>query len=100
ALALSAKLPRDPELPTDKDAALRWQKEGRDKLARIVKAPQFTAKAEKIGSEEKDGTRATFWKVKLGDRWTVPVVELTRGEPKTTAILLNDAGRKADPVNT
>jgi hypothetical protein len=37
--------------------------------------------------------------LRLGGAWTVPVVELVRGEPKATAILLNDAGRKADPVN-
>jgi hypothetical protein len=43
--------------------------------------------------------RATFWRLKLGDAWTVPVTELVRGEPKATAVLLNDAGRKADPVN-
>jgi hypothetical protein len=34
----------------------------------------------------------------MSDAWTVPVVELARGEPKKTAILLNDAGRRADPV--
>jgi hypothetical protein len=43
--------------------------------------------------------KATFWKLKLGDAWTVPVVELTAGAVKGTAILVNDAGRKADPVN-
>ena len=32
-------------------------------------------------------------------KWNVPVVELVRGKPKRTVILLNDAGRKADPVN-
>jgi hypothetical protein len=30
----------------------------------------------------------------------VPVVELARGEPKGTTILLNDAGRQVDAVNT
>ena len=55
--------------------------------------------ATRIGGTEKDGLKATFWKLRLGEKWTVPVVELTRGEPKTTAILVNDAGRRADPVN-
>src|SRR5262249_4212679 len=52
-----------------------------------------------IATAEKDGRKTTWWKLRLDDAWTVPVVELVRGEPKGTAILLNDAGRKADPVN-
>lgn len=40
-----------------------------------------------------------FWKLKLSEKWTVPVVELVRGKPSKTAILINDAGRKTDPVN-
>jgi hypothetical protein len=55
-------------------------------------------KAEQVGSAEQAGTRAAFWKLHMGKAWTVPVVELTRGAPKGTAILLNDAGRRADPV--
>src|SRR5262249_45165528 len=35
----------------------------------------------------------------LDDAWTVPVVELVRGEPKGTSLLFNEAGRRADPVN-
>jgi hypothetical protein len=40
----------------------------------------------------------TFWKLKLGDVWTVPVVELQSGEPKGTTLLLADAGRKTMTV--
>jgi dienelactone hydrolase len=98
ALALSEKLPRHAELPPDRDAALEWQKVQRETLAKVVKSRQHTVKAEKVGSEEKGGTKATFWKLRMDDTWTVPVVELTRGTPKGTTILLNDAGRKNDPV--
>src|SRR5262245_39488728 len=38
ALALSKELPRHAALPSDKDAALKWQAEGRKKLAGIVRA--------------------------------------------------------------
>src|SRR5439155_16166755 len=37
---------------------------------------------------------------RMDNAWTVPVVELVQGEPKATAILVNDAGRKVDATNT
>jgi hypothetical protein len=61
----------------------------------IVKAKDFAVKAKEEGKTEKGGLRSVLWRLRLGDTWTVPVVELTRGEPKGTVIVLNDAGRKA-----
>jgi hypothetical protein len=55
--------------------------------------------AAKKGAETTGDVTATFWQLKLDDRWNVPVVELVRGEPKGTTVLLNDAGRKADVEN-
>ena len=49
-------------------------------------------------TDELNGARAAYWRLKLGESWTVPVVELVRGEPKGTSILLTDAGRRADPA--
>ncbi|HJT78960.1 MAG TPA: acetylxylan esterase, partial [Gemmataceae bacterium] len=97
ALALSKKLPHAPNLPGERDAALRWQKVRRDKLRALVRARDFTTQAEKAGSEEKGGVRATFWRLRLhgggADQWTIPVVELVQGEPKGTAVLVADGGR-------
>jgi hypothetical protein len=39
--------------------------------------------------------RAAFWKLKLGNEWTLPVVELARGEAKGTTVLIADEGRKS-----
>jgi hypothetical protein len=86
-------------MPSDREAAQKWQQTQRDKLRSLVYAQDFDVKATRTGDMEKDGLKATFWKLRLGEAWTVPVVELTRGEPKGTAILVNDAGRRADPVN-
>jgi dienelactone hydrolase len=96
ALALAAKLPREPNLPTEKEAALQWQKARRAKLVELIKPHRCAFKAEKAGEADKGGVKATFWKLHLDEKWTVPVVELTRGETKGTVILLNDAGRKTD----
>jgi dienelactone hydrolase len=99
ALALAKDLPRDAALPAAAAAARSWQQAGREKLRQVVHAKEYSAAATQAGSTEKDGVKAVFRKLKLGDAWTVPVVELTAGAVKGTAILINDAGRKADPVN-
>jgi hypothetical protein len=99
ALDLAKKLPHTPAMPSDRDAAQKWQQTQRDKLRSMVHAHEFNVKASRIGESEKNGLKAAFWKLRLGEAWSVPVVELTRGEPKGTTILLNDAGRRADPVN-
>jgi hypothetical protein len=99
ALELAKKLPHAPEMPADREAARKWQQMQRDKLRSVVHAQDFAGKATRTGDMEKDGLKAVFWKLRLGEAWTVPVVELTRGEPKGTAILVNDAGRRADSVN-
>ncbi len=96
---LAKKLPHAPELPADREAAKKWQQTQRAKLRSIVHAANFDVEATRTGETEKDGLKATFWKLRLAKKWTVPVVELTRGEAKATTILLNDAGRRADAVN-
>jgi hypothetical protein len=95
ALALSRNLPRHPEIPAAKGALARWQQTGRAKLREIVNAKDYAVVAERTGGEEKDGVKATFWKLKLGGTWTVPAVELTRGAAKETVILTADEGRKS-----
>src|SRR5262249_9572168 len=51
ALALAKKLPREPLLPRDTEAALTWQKAGRAKLRELVKAKELAVKAEKIDTK-------------------------------------------------
>jgi hypothetical protein len=47
------------------------------------------------GSQTEGGTSATFWRLRMGEAWTVPAIELTRGEPRGTTLLLTDSGRSA-----
>jgi dienelactone hydrolase len=97
ALGLAKALPRSAALPTTAAGAKAWQAARRTQLRELVKARDLSVAATKVGSTAKGDTKATFWKLRLGGAWTVPVVELVRGEPKATTILLHDAGRKADP---
>ncbi|HYR58085.1 MAG TPA: hypothetical protein VEO95_05630, partial [Chthoniobacteraceae bacterium] len=89
AVALSNNLPRDPKLvERDPDAA-------RAKLADIVKFKTQPVVAQPCGSETRGDVTATFWKLRIGDSWTVPAIELKRGEPKATTLLVADNGRKS-----
>jgi hypothetical protein len=72
---------------------LRWQRSARPQLVRLVRAPDYDLRAEKSGEENAGGTQATFWTLKIGGEWTVPAVELRRGTPTGTTILLTDEGR-------
>ncbi|MDZ4406043.1 hypothetical protein [Prosthecobacter sp.] len=84
-LAMSAgkDLPRDPANAT------------REKLAGIVKYESFSTTATQTGEETRGGIKAAFWKLRMGDAWTVPVVELARGNVTGTTILIADEGRKS-----
>ncbi|MDY0169186.1 MAG: acetylxylan esterase [Thermoguttaceae bacterium] len=95
ALQLAASLPRDAALPAEADAAAAWQQAGRAKLRDIVRAKDYEVNAITAGDEEKDDVKATFWRLQMGGEWTVPAVELVRGEPDKTALLVTDEGRAA-----
>jgi len=88
AIAASKDLPRDSHLAEgDPAAALA-------RLADIVKYQAHTVAAERAGAETRGDVQATFWKLRVGDRWTVPAVELVRGTPAGTVLLVADQGRK------
>ncbi len=93
ALQAAKGLPRNAELPGEKSEVAEWQAARRAKLAEIVRAKQYDVHAIRFGEEERSGVKATFWKLQMGAAWTVPAVELSRGEPQGTAILVADAGR-------
>ncbi len=66
----------------------------RETLTELVRYQNYTATAERTGTETRGEVHATFWKLRVGDTWTVPIVELTRGEPKSTTLVFGDGGRK------
>jgi dienelactone hydrolase len=95
ALALAKDLPRQPDWPKEKAAAEAWQKSRRDLLRRIVRMNDYPVQAIQDAAEEKEGLKITYWKLQMGADWTVPAVELVHGQPKQTAILVSEKGRKA-----
>jgi hypothetical protein len=82
ALVASRNLPLDPAKATP------------GQLGGIVKYKAFTAAATQAGEETRGDTKAVFWKLRMGDVWTVPITELTRGNATGTTIVISDDGRK------
>ncbi len=95
ALALAKDLPRQPDLPKEKAAAQDWQKQRRPVLRQIVRLKDYPVQALQDAAEENQGLKITYWKLQMGADWTVPAVELVWGQPKQTAILVSEKGRKA-----
>ena len=48
-----------------------------------------------IDTVERDGVRAKYWKLHMDRAWTVPAVELSKGETRSTVIIVADEGRKS-----
>jgi len=95
ALEVSKTLPRQPALPENKGSAEKWQETNRAKLREVVRAKHSRVIAEKAGEDTRAGVTANYWRLRVDDALTVPAVELARGEPKGTAILLADGGRQS-----
>jgi dienelactone hydrolase len=106
ALALSKNLPRDSNVPTN--PSRRWQCQRRAKLREVVRAKNYDVEAEKAGGEEKDSLAVMFWRLNVSpphtagwkpalrsNAWTIPAVELSRGKPNGTTILIADGGRRS-----
>ncbi len=87
-LEISAKFPRYPALYLERPKA-------QAKLERIVRYRDYPVTATKVGEEAKNGIRAVYWKLRMGEDWTVPAVELSQGQPKGTAMVFADGGRKS-----
>jgi hypothetical protein len=91
---LASELPRQKELPGNKEELERWQLDARLRLRGIVRPFDPHTTAQSIETKEEDGLKATWWKLKVGAAWTVPVVELERGDPRGTTLVIADEGRR------
>ena len=65
----------------------------REKLRSLVRFKELDVEARQAGTDQRDGIRAVYWKLRIDGAWTVPAVELYSGAPTGTTVLLADAGR-------
>jgi len=94
ATRLAKDLPRGISTALSVVPSSRLQQAQRALLGGAVHAKHYTVTAELAGAETTNDVTATHWRLRMGDAWTVPAVELTQGAPRTTVILVGDVGRK------
>src|SRR5262249_40918834 len=67
----------------------------RDKLREAVRAPRLEVGATKVESAAEEDLEITRWRLRMGDDWTVPAVELAPAGAKSTVLLVADEGRSS-----
>jgi hypothetical protein len=80
-------------LPRDPGWAAREPALARGRLREVVCFRNAGGAATKTLSETRTGGQARFWQVRVGESWTVPVVELAPSVAKGVTLILADAGR-------
>ena len=92
ALDLSKDLPRK-RLPAEATPA--WSASARQRLAKLVSAHEYEVHAEELASRAEGEVRGRLLKLSVGKEWTVPAVELAKGEqaPRLTSIVVAEKGR-------
>ena len=93
ALRISRDLPRNAKLPQERASAERWRAERQRDLLDVLRAGSYHLQAIEVAGDEMEETTGTHWWFRVGGSWTVPAVELVRGEPEATALLIADGGR-------
>ena len=96
AVELAASLPHDGELPTGAAALTKFKGAKRPKLTAALRRPIYSVQdAEGIGPETTGDIKAVWWKIKIGQDWTIPAVEFSKENSKEGVVLLSDGGRVA-----
>ncbi|MCZ2340708.1 MAG: hypothetical protein LC104_02795 [Bacteroidales bacterium] len=95
ALSIASKLPRAGTPPTDAEARQKWQTEKQTQLRAVLHLHEYPVQADPAGAEVIGDLTVANWRLRLGRDWTIPAVELSRGSPTKSIIVLADGGRKA-----
>jgi hypothetical protein len=93
AKVLMKSLPLDAALPTNQADLRGWQERKREALKDVLHTHDYPVAAEMVGAEENGGITATMFRLRIGETWTVPVVELSPENPTGTTLIVADTGR-------
>ena len=94
ARSLAAELPRFAQLPTSRAGAEQWQRDRRARLADTVRAKDYGVVAEQVDRRQVErGTAVVRWRLRVGDAWTVPAVEISPPEAFHTYLIAGSEGR-------
>jgi len=92
---LSQGLPHNGDLPRDRAAAEVWRRDAQRRLKEVLRVREMDAEIATVQESRVDDTVIVQRTLRLGQTWTVPMIELRRGEPRETTILFHDGGRAA-----
>ncbi len=65
----------------------------RARLRALVRVPEYRVAAAPAGSGQDGGLAVSRWRLRMGNDWTVPAVELVPADARSTVLLIADAGR-------
>lgn len=70
-------------------------------IAQVAKLKDYAPRGEMLKEISVGDTHIRNWQLKLGDDWTVPIMELWRGMPKSTVCITADDGKasQADQIS-
>jgi hypothetical protein len=86
AIQISSSLPNENELRSDPAAA-------RQRLRHLIRLDHYESHPQSVNRNDVDGIKIIRWRVRLGDEWTVPAVELVPPAAQGRTIILGDRGR-------
>lgn len=66
---------------------------GREELKEIVRLKEYAVDAVAAGSARWKAGTARFWRLRMGQEWTVPAVEVEPAMPNGTVLVVADEGR-------
>lgn len=93
AVELAKSLPRVGQLPDPKGGLVPWQASHREKLRQILRwQPLAKIDPQRQPSQSADGITITPMQIRLDDTWTVAAIEFAPASPRTTSLLIADAG--------
>jgi dienelactone hydrolase len=80
-------------LATELMRQLPRSKGDRSRLHQLVRAQDLPVYATRAGEAKEDAVAASYWKLRMGEAWTVPAVEVAPAQAKSTVLLVADDGR-------
>jgi len=95
ALQLANELPRRSVPPDDPEKLQDWRTRRRSLLRGLVACEQQAPQAIQVDAQRLDGLEISRWKIRIGNEWTIPVVEFTPANPRRTVLLFGEQGRAA-----
>lgn len=82
ALAAARGLPRSPALPTASEPVEKWRTARQAVLRERVRWEPPRVSAQRLADDAREGFKSQFWRLRINDQWTMPVVEIANGDAR------------------